>query len=133
MADKVQAISFNKDYWSTNDARTYLKKSNKQPIKRVHTTDTYYRYRLVEPDYTNYRDIFKRGNNNIDYIIQLPIGKPQPRDPILYSKVKNKISDKYKHSAYRSGLILKTYKNKYMDRYKSDEAYIGEKPKLSNL
>lgn len=133
MADNIQAILFNKDYWNTNEARTYLKKSNKKPIKRVHTTDTYHRYRLIEPDYDNYRYIFKKGNNNIDYIIQIPIGKPQPKDPILYNKIKKEISDKYKHSAYRSGLIVKAYKKQYMDKYKSDDAYIGEKPKLSNL
>ena len=72
MADNVQAVLFDKRYWTTNDARTYLKKSNKQPIKRVHTTDTYYRYRLIEPDYNNYHYMFKKGNNHIDYIIQIP-------------------------------------------------------------
>jgi hypothetical protein len=33
------------------------------------------------------------------------LDKPIPRDQILYNK-KNEISDKYKHSAYRSGLIV---------------------------
>ena len=39
--------------------------------------------------------------------------KPIPRDLILYDKIKNEISNKYKHSAYRSGLIVKKYKNEY--------------------
>jgi hypothetical protein len=59
--------------------------------------------------------------------------KPIPRDIILYDKIKNEISNKYKHSAYRSGLIVKKYKNEYSKKYNRDDAYIGEKPKLSNL
>jgi hypothetical protein len=59
--------------------------------------------------------------------------KPEPKDLILYNKVKKEISEKYKHSAYRSGLIVKKYKEEYLKKYKKDDAYIGEKPKLSNL
>ena len=59
--------------------------------------------------------------------------KPTPKDIVLYEKIKKEISDKYKHSAYRSGLIVKQYKKEYKNKYKSDDAYIGEKPKLSNL
>jgi hypothetical protein len=35
------------------------------------------------------------------------IDKPVPRDQLLYNKIKNEISNKYKHSAYRSGMIVK--------------------------
>lgn len=59
--------------------------------------------------------------------------KPRPRDQILYDKIKKEISDKYKHSAYRSGLIVKKYKSEYLKKYNRDDSYIGEKPKLSNL
>jgi len=59
--------------------------------------------------------------------------KPEPKDLLLYNKVKKEISEKYKHSAYRSGLIVKKYKEEYFKKYKKDDAYIGEKPKLSNL
>jgi hypothetical protein len=59
--------------------------------------------------------------------------KPKPRDQILYDKIKKDISAKYKHNAYRSGLIVKKYKNEYMKKYNRDDAYIGEKPKLSSL
>lgn len=59
--------------------------------------------------------------------------KPEPKDLLLYNKVKKEISEKYKHSAYRSGLIVKKYKEEYLKKYKKDDAYIGEKPKLSNL
>ena len=59
--------------------------------------------------------------------------KSEPKDLLLYNKVKKEISEKYKHSAYRSGLIVKKYKEEYLKKYKKDDAYIGEKPKLSNL
>ena len=59
--------------------------------------------------------------------------KPRPRNQILYDKIKKEISEKYKHSAYRSGLIVKKYKSEYLKKYKKDDAYIGEKPKLSSL
>ena len=59
--------------------------------------------------------------------------KPEPKDLILYNKVKKEISEKYNHSAYRSGLIIKKYKEEYLKKYKKDDAYIGVKPKLSNL
>jgi hypothetical protein len=59
--------------------------------------------------------------------------RPTPRDIILYDKIKKDISDKYKHSAYRSALIVKKYKEEYVKKYNRDDAYIGDKPKLSNL
>ena len=61
------------------------------------------------------------------------VNKPEPRDIILYNNIKKDISAKYKHSAYRSGLIVKKYKEEYIKKYKKDDAYIGEKPKLSSL
>ena len=51
MEHNIQAVLFDKNYWNTNQAREYLKKNGKQPIKRVHTTDKYHRYRLIEPNY----------------------------------------------------------------------------------
>jgi len=59
--------------------------------------------------------------------------KPKPKDVVLYEKIKKEISEKYKHSAYRSGLIVKKYKSEYMKKYKSEDAYVGDKPKMSNL
>jgi len=67
----IQAVLFDKNYWNTNKARAHLKASGHQPIKKVHITDKYYRYRLIEPNYNKYHYIIKRGNNHIDYIIQL--------------------------------------------------------------
>lgn len=58
---------------------------------------------------------------------------PKPRDHILYNEIKKEITSRYKPSAYRSGLIVKQYKNVYKELYKTDDAYIGDKPKVSNL
>ena len=61
------------------------------------------------------------------------MNSPKPRDPILYNTIKEEISNKYKHSAYRSGLIVKKYKDEYYKKYGTNDSYIGNKPKLSNL
>ena len=54
----------------------------------------------------------------------------EPKDKDLYQKVKKFIYSKYpKHSAYRSGLLVKEYKKKYEDKYKSKDAYSGTKTK----
>ncbi len=59
--------------------------------------------------------------------------RPIPRDPIFYNTIKEDISNKYKHSAYRSGLIVKKFKDEYYKKYNKYDAYIGTKPKMSNL
>ena len=53
----IQAVLFDKNYWNTNDARAQLKSSGHQPIKKVHITDKYYRYPLIEPNYNKYHYI----------------------------------------------------------------------------
>ena len=56
------------------------------------------------------------------------INKSIPKDKDLYEKVKKKIYQKIpKHSAYRSGLIVKKYKEEYEKIYKSKKSYIGKK------
>lgn len=47
---QLQAILFDKKYYTTKKAREYLKKHSLNPIKRVHKTENYFRYRLVDPD-----------------------------------------------------------------------------------
>jgi hypothetical protein len=78
--------------------------------------------------------LLKKGKNYSDYIAKIPMPKetkqkPQPRDHLLYNEIKKEISDRYKHSAYRSGLIVKRYKKAYKDIYKSDDAYTGDRSK----
>ena len=59
--------------------------------------------------------------------------KPEPKDKELYNKIKNEINMKYKPSAYRSGLLVKKYKEEYFKKHKNNNAYIGDKPELSDL
>lgn len=50
-----------------------------------------------------------------------------PRDQDLYDKIKKTIFLKYpKHSAYRSGLLVKKYKEEYEKKYKKDDYYIND-------
>ena len=50
------------------------------------------------------------------------------KDKKLYDKIKLQIYNKIpKHSAYRSGIVVKEYKKKYLKKYKSNDAYHGQK------
>tara|TARA_B110000459_G_C16564735_1_gene473350 strand:- start:368 stop:1285 length:918 start_codon:yes stop_codon:yes gene_type:complete len=51
-----------------------------------------------------------------------------PTDILLYNKTKKKIYKKYPtHSAYRSGMLVKTYKNTFLKKYPNKDPYIGYK------
>jgi len=58
-----------------------------------------------------------------------------PSDTTLYSRVKKQIYAKYpKHSAYRSGILVQTYKNAFGKKYGNGKSpYKGQKPKLTGL
>jgi hypothetical protein len=60
---------------------------------------------------------------------------PLPRDLKLYNKTKKYIYKKYpKHSAYRSGLLVKEYKNRFSKKYgKINNPYKGKKTKKRGL
>jgi len=57
---------------------------------------------------------------------------PTPTDKELYEKIKKEITDKYKPSAYRSGMIVKKYKEEYLKKHKNNNAYTGNR-ETSNL
>ena len=42
----IQAVLFGISDWSTNDARKWLKNHNINPIKNVHKTTNFLRYRI---------------------------------------------------------------------------------------
>ena len=46
---EIQAIIFEKENFSADDARKWLQKHNYNPIKRVDKTKNFLRYRLTEP------------------------------------------------------------------------------------
>lgn len=58
-----------------------------------------------------------------------------PKDPKLYNNTKKYIYIKYpKHSAYRSGILVKTYKKRFFNKYgKNKNAYKGKKTKKKGL
>ena len=59
----------------------------------------------------------------------------KPRDLKLYNKTKKNIYKKYpKHSAYRSGILVKTYKKTYKNKYgKNSKPYVGTKKRKVGL
>lgn len=54
----------------------------------------------------------------------------EPADPKLYAAVKKEVYAKYpKHSAYRSGHLVRTYKERFASKHGSGtKAYRGKKP-----
>jgi hypothetical protein len=58
-----------------------------------------------------------------------------PKDKKMYSKIKTKLWKKHpKHSAYRSGLLVKTYKADFVKKYgKNKKPYTGTKTKKKGL
>jgi hypothetical protein len=58
---------------------------------------------------------------------------PTPTDEKLYEKIKKELFKIYtKPSAYRSGLLVKKYKEEYVKKYKNHNYYYGDKEN-SNL
>ena len=58
----------------------------------------------------------------------------KPKDKALYERIKKRIYNKIKkHSAYRSGLIVKEYKEAYKKKHKSSDAYEGKKKTKKGL
>lgn len=60
---------------------------------------------------------------------------PVPKDLLLYDKIKKEINHKIpKPSAYRSGILVKTYKQRFFKKYGSKkQPYTGNKTKKSGL
>lgn len=57
-----------------------------------------------------------------------------PKDMILYNKIKKGVYEKYpKHSAYRSGILVKEYKKAYNKKYGNDNSYTGKKTEKKGL
>lgn len=52
MVHKFQAILFDRKYFNPSKCRRYLRNNGYEPIKKVHTTKDYYRYRLQPPSKT---------------------------------------------------------------------------------
>lgn len=58
----------------------------------------------------------------------------EPKDKTLYNRVKARVIKRIpKHSAYRSGIIVKEYKEAYKKKHGSGSAYIGKKQEKKGL
>lgn len=68
MPFKIQAILFPIDNYDTIKARKWLKSHHYRPIKRVHKTDNFLRYRINNPIKSTY--ITKKLDNGINIILQ---------------------------------------------------------------
>lgn len=58
----LQAVLFDKNYWTKSKASSWLADHKYKPIKPVHVTNNYLRYRLKHPDDSEYR-IINLGKN----------------------------------------------------------------------
>lgn len=66
----VQSILFDKHFWNQDLAESYLQLHNFKPIKDVHETLNYYRYRLAQPK-KNGRYFTKKLHNGVSLIINI--------------------------------------------------------------
>jgi len=67
---EIQAILFNINSWTSTTARNWLKKHGYNPIKRVHKTEQFLRYRLREPS-TKVKYRVKEIGQGIKYIFEI--------------------------------------------------------------
>ena len=68
MPSAIQAILFDRQQHTTQSARKWLSSHNFKPIKRVHTTKNYFRYRIRDPDiFHNF--VTTAGHNGVVFII----------------------------------------------------------------
>ena len=64
----LQSLLFARDKYTPKEAIEYLKEHDIEPIKKVHKTEHYLRYRITSPkDYKRYRT--SAFSNNIKAII----------------------------------------------------------------
>lgn len=57
-----------------------------------------------------------------------------PTDIKLYNKIKNKVYAQIpKHSAYRSGIVVKTYKKAFANKFGNKQPYKGKKTAKKGL
>lgn len=67
---KVQAVLFKKRYWKLSSSMKWLKEHNFKPIKKMHETPEYYRYRLREPTkFKRLRTITNPKYKSVKFII----------------------------------------------------------------
>lgn len=63
----IHSVLFRKDKYDTRSARSRLKNHNLKPIKKVHTTKNFYRYRIRDP--TLFKSFMTKKIDDIELII----------------------------------------------------------------
>lgn len=69
---KIQSIIFNKNMYTDKEAEEWIKDHGIKPIKKVHLSKNYYRFRIINPNYNEYKYYTKILKNGILAIIQVP-------------------------------------------------------------
>ena len=66
----IQALLFDKQYFTLSEVKQFLRRNNIHLLKQVHSTNTYYRCRLLQPNYKKYH--YRTGNitRGIDCIFE---------------------------------------------------------------
>ena len=65
---EIQAVIFSKQKWNTQEAEHWLKTHHITPMKAVHRTLNFLRYRIREPA-TFKHFIIKKETNGIEFVI----------------------------------------------------------------
>ena len=55
MSSYVQSLLFDKNKYTLKHTEDWIKNNKYKPIKQVHETKNYYRYRISKPNYKKYR------------------------------------------------------------------------------
>lgn len=74
MSGEIQAILFDSGVWTPSKARRWLAKHEYVPIKRVHKTENFLRYRLIAPR-DNYTYRTKPVSDDILFVMGFPPNK----------------------------------------------------------
>jgi hypothetical protein len=65
---QIQAVLFNRDYWTIPHAYTWLHQHGLIPMKKAHLTKYYYHFRIRDPkEFSRIRT--KKISNDIDLLI----------------------------------------------------------------
>lgn len=65
----IQSVIFDKLFFLPNESKKWLKKHNIKPIKKMHETAYFYRYRVKNPNYTKNRYYTLHVEPGIKFII----------------------------------------------------------------
>ena len=65
----IQAVLFKKNEWTKNKAQEWLKKHGYNSISN-RTTNEYFRYRILSPNYTKYIYRIQHNKSGPDFIMQ---------------------------------------------------------------